>query len=104
MIRQPRKGSPTRQRPSARTGAKRVALSTCFFALFAVATLEWEFLALFVALVAITLALYTPDMQHWWHARHGRGHCRKCGYNLTGNVSGRCPECGKKVAMKHEQE
>ena len=26
-----------------------------------------------------------------------RGHssgCRKCGYNLTGNVSGVCPECG----------
>lgn len=22
------------------------------------------------------------------------GHCRKCGYNLTGNVSGICPECG----------
>lgn len=22
------------------------------------------------------------------------GHCRHCGYNLTGNVSGRCPECG----------
>ena len=22
------------------------------------------------------------------------GHCRKCGYDLTGNVSGRCPECG----------
>jgi hypothetical protein len=25
------------------------------------------------------------------------GHCRKCGYNLTGNVSGVCPECGGKV-------
>ncbi len=24
------------------------------------------------------------------------GHCR-CGYNLTGNVSGRCPECGAEV-------
>ncbi|MCO6438197.1 MAG: hypothetical protein J5J06_13975 [Phycisphaerae bacterium] len=24
------------------------------------------------------------------------GHC-KCGYNLTGNVSGRCPECGREV-------
>ena len=24
--------------------------------------------------------------------RHGC--CRQCGYNLTGNVSGRCPECG----------
>jgi len=22
------------------------------------------------------------------------GHCAKCRYNLTGNVSGRCPECG----------
>ncbi len=22
------------------------------------------------------------------------GHCQRCGYNLTGNVSGRCPECG----------
>ena len=25
------------------------------------------------------------------------GHCRSCGYNLTGNVSGVCPECGEKV-------
>ncbi|MBP7746729.1 MAG: hypothetical protein KA383_11420 [Phycisphaerae bacterium] len=22
------------------------------------------------------------------------GHCTGCGYDLTGNVSGRCPECG----------
>jgi hypothetical protein len=25
------------------------------------------------------------------------GHCQKCGYNLTGNVSGVCPECGEKA-------
>ena len=25
------------------------------------------------------------------------GHCKKCGYDLTGNTSGRCPECGKGV-------
>jgi hypothetical protein len=25
--------------------------------------------------------------------------CRHCGYDLTGNVSGRCPECGTPVAM-----
>ena len=24
--------------------------------------------------------------------------CQKCGYNLTGNVSGRCPECGTALA------
>ena len=23
--------------------------------------------------------------------------CLKCGYNLTGNVSGRCPECGRPI-------
>lgn len=25
------------------------------------------------------------------------GHCNTCGYNLTGNVSGICSECGAKV-------
>ena len=25
------------------------------------------------------------------------GRCHKCGYDLTGNVSGRCPECGWRV-------
>jgi len=28
--------------------------------------------------------------------RHPPGHCQKCGYNLTGNESGVCPECGTK--------
>lgn len=22
------------------------------------------------------------------------GHCENCGYDLSGNISGRCPECG----------
>lgn len=26
------------------------------------------------------------------------GHCTRCGYDLTGNVSGRCPECGSAVS------
>ena len=26
------------------------------------------------------------------------GSCHKCGYNLHGNVSGRCPECGIPVS------
>ncbi|MCP4250685.1 MAG: hypothetical protein GY778_26895 [bacterium] len=29
--------------------------------------------------------------------RYPRGHCQRCGYDLTGNESGRCPECGKLV-------
>jgi hypothetical protein len=26
--------------------------------------------------------------------RPPKGHCQACGYNLTGNTSGACPECG----------
>lgn len=29
-----------------------------------------------------------------WRRRRRKGFCVKCGYNLTGNVSGICPECG----------
>jgi hypothetical protein len=28
------------------------------------------------------------------HRRSKKGHCRICGYDLTGNQSGTCPECG----------
>jgi hypothetical protein len=31
-----------------------------------------------------------------WHRRR-RGSCVACGYNLTGNVSGVCPECGAEI-------
>jgi NADH:ubiquinone oxidoreductase subunit 3 (subunit A) len=30
-------------------------------------------------------------------AQSNASRCRECGYNLTGNVSGRCPECGAAV-------
>lgn len=29
--------------------------------------------------------------------RHPPGHCQECGYDLTGNESGVCPECGKAI-------
>ena len=34
-----------------------------------------------------------------WRRDRGRlaGHCRKCEYDLTGNVTGVCSECGTKV-------
>lgn len=37
----------------------------------------------------------------WWvrltARRHPPGHCKKCGYNLKGNVSGICSECGTPI-------
>ena len=32
--------------------------------------------------------------------RYPEGHCQSCGYNLTGNLSGRCPECGNAVGKE----
>ena len=43
-----------------------------------------------LALVALpTTYLFYRDR------RHPPGHCQKCGYDLQGNVSGACPECGR---------
>ena len=49
------------------------------------------------------LLLSVPTTVSWCvHLRQRRrpapGHCQNCGYNLTGNVSGRCPECGSTIS------
>lgn len=46
----------------------------------------------------LPLALATMPTAFLWHRRRiPPGHCQRCGYDLTGNVSGRCPECGKAI-------
>ncbi len=37
----------------------------------------------------------------WWRVRGPAGRCRNCNYDLTGNTSGVCPECGTPV-QEHE--
>lgn len=32
-----------------------------------------------------------------------RGLCQGCGYDLTGNVSGRCPECGATISSRSDK-
>ena len=51
----------------------------------------WMPLVLFAAYPLV--AFVRGPLRRWRRAR--RGAFRKCGYNLTGNVSGVCPECGK---------
>ena len=43
-----------------------------------------------------TLPIYRGPIRRQW--RRWRGCCITCGYNLTGNRSGRCPECGDHVS------
>lgn len=41
---------------------------------------------------------WLPGHERWARAR--KGLCANCGYDLTANVSGRCPECGAIVDRK----
>ena len=47
--------------------------------------------------LAVLLATY-PVIALVRGRRKVPGACRACGYDLTGNVSGRCPECGRPTA------
>ena len=49
-------------------------------------------------LYAAFLAVLLPTLAVWrFVPKFPPGHCR-CGYDLRGNVSGRCPECGTRIA------
>jgi hypothetical protein len=52
----------------------------------------------------LLVVVAVPTAVLWWRDRRRipAGHCRQCGYNLTGNVSGRCPECGTAVGRRDE--
>jgi len=49
--------------------------------------------ALLPAIAARPLFRYARSLIRQWLFR-AEGMCIKCGYNLTGNISGICPECG----------
>jgi len=53
-------------------------------------------------LILVTAAI--PTLLAWLWPRHRkRGNCDTCAHDLTGNVSGRCPECGKETALRTEE-
>ena len=53
-------------------------------------------------LVVIPVGRFLLLFAEAWQRRHRvrRGVCVNCGYNLTGNTSGVCPECGTPIADK----
>jgi hypothetical protein len=59
---------------------------------------EWARIAVLVVvplLVSVLLGVLTYHRVMRGRRRTPDGHCTRCGYNLYGNVSGRCPECGQ---------
>ncbi len=52
----------------------------------------------FIPIWCLTPFVFIPTFLLWRKDRRTpEGHCVNCGYNLTGNVSGKCSECGKAV-------
>jgi hypothetical protein len=47
-------------------------------------------------LVVLPLRKFVKYVVRW--RRRRRGGCTACGYSLTGNTSGTCPECGSMIA------
>ena len=65
--------------------------------LFAWRPYEDVFVYVRLWLLLVLLALPTA-LLFWLDRRKPRpGFCATCGYDLTGNVSGVCPECGEKM-------
>jgi len=48
--------------------------------------------------IAGVLPIARSPARQWWRKRHG--HCLVCGYNLEGNRSGRCSECGTRYQRR----
>ena len=58
-----------------------------------------------VPLWPLIVSLAVAGAYSSWRRRRPRtGHCVTCGYNLKGNVSGVCPECGTAVERPLSEE
>ena len=57
-----------------------------------------------IGLIAGALCCVDPFKQARYAAmidqRRKSGQCLHCGYDLTGNLSGTCPECGSRAAAR----
>ena len=58
----------------------------------------WGTVAAIAVATGTLYVLYRPNERR--QERQAKGQCVRCGYDLTGNVSGVCPECGAGVAPR----
>jgi hypothetical protein len=58
----------------------------------------------YVAVWLLLVAVAVPTFLVWRRSRPRRmpGTCVQCGYDLTGNTSGQCPECGTTIPKLDE--
>ncbi|NOX57426.1 MAG: hypothetical protein GXP29_01025 [Planctomycetes bacterium] len=61
---------------------------------------QGKFDAIWIPMWMFLLPTALATAWFWWSDRRYRSGCVDCGYNLTGNVSGACPECGTPIDQK----
>jgi hypothetical protein len=59
-------------------------------------------LALLLLASVAVLAMVMTEFEGVTIIEYGPGHCRDCGYNLTGLTSDRCPECGRTLESEEK--
>ena len=69
-------------------------------------TVQIPLVAVFVLSASYpAIAFIRGPLRRWRRRRRAAaGHCQECDYDLTGNVSGVCPECGTKIELGVEGE
>jgi len=72
------------------------SIGTMFFEVSALHTAAWIGMSS-EPVRTILLGLYLWFFLKNLHEGPNHPTCRSCGYNMTGNTSGRCPECGLQV-------
>ena len=54
--------------------------------------------SIMIPLWLLIVPILIPTAVLWWRDRRPPpGHCQTCGYDLIGNVTGVCPECGEPI-------
>jgi len=53
--------------------------------------------------IPFCLLAFALSFAKWRGHRAKQGHCRKCRYNLMGNTSGVCPECGTPITDEQQK-
>ncbi len=66
--------------------------------------LGWAILGV-VFLMCFAAGAFGFALGRWWGRKpaHVPGICGRCGYNLTGNQSGRCSECGEPITQEQQK-
>jgi len=65
---------------------------------------QWGRLQALGALICLGMLAGSGALALWTYLRPALrpGMCRACGYDLTGNISGVCPECGRPIQIVQE--